>query len=194
MIAAATAYDWIVLKFGGTSVSRRHRWDTIGRLMRERADESRRACWWWSRRLSGVTNALQAIIDACRTRRAVAPPSRPWPSATASSASSCRWTRDAPRMNAWRSLRALGRRSASRQRRLDWQAEVLAQGELLSSTLGVAYLRSQGLAVEWLDARDWLHAQRACPTRTTGRTLVGVLRVTRAMPSCARALRATRRC
>ena len=36
---------------------------------------------------------------------------------------------------------------------------MLAQGELLSSTLGVAYLRSQGLPVEWLDARDWLHAQ-----------------------------------
>ena len=29
---------WIVLKFGGTSVSRRERWDTIGRLARERAD------------------------------------------------------------------------------------------------------------------------------------------------------------
>ena len=23
---------WIVLKFGGTSVSKRHRWDTIGRI------------------------------------------------------------------------------------------------------------------------------------------------------------------
>jgi diaminopimelate decarboxylase/aspartate kinase len=34
-----------------------------------------------------------------------------------------------------------------------------AHGELLSSTLGVAYLRSQGLPVDWLDARDWLHAQ-----------------------------------
>jgi len=28
---------WIVLKFGGTSVSRRERWDTIGRIARERA-------------------------------------------------------------------------------------------------------------------------------------------------------------
>src|SRR3546814_3108725 len=28
-----------------------------------------------------------------------------------------------------------------------------------SSTLGVAYLRAQGIAVHWLDARDWLHAR-----------------------------------
>jgi diaminopimelate decarboxylase/aspartate kinase len=35
---------------------------------------------------------------------------------------------------------------------------VFAQGELLSSTMGVAYLQSQGLGVEWLDARDWLQA------------------------------------
>src|SRR5690606_1837264 len=43
-------------------------------------------------------------------------------------------------------------------RPLDWQAEVLAQGELLSSTLGAAYLRSQGLDFGWCDARDWLDA------------------------------------
>ena len=37
--AGAVAPDWIVLKFGGTSVSRRHRWDTIGQLMKRRAGE-----------------------------------------------------------------------------------------------------------------------------------------------------------
>ena len=31
---------WIVLKFGGTSVSRRHRWDNIGRLARQRAERN----------------------------------------------------------------------------------------------------------------------------------------------------------
>jgi diaminopimelate decarboxylase/aspartate kinase len=40
----------------------------------------------------------------------------------------------------------------------DWQAEVLAQGELLSSTLGAAYLRAQDLDFGWCDARDWLDA------------------------------------
>ena len=37
--AGADAPDWIVLKFGGTSVSRRHRWNTIGKLAKQRADE-----------------------------------------------------------------------------------------------------------------------------------------------------------
>ena len=31
--------DWIVLKFGGTSVARRDGWETIGRLMRQRHDD-----------------------------------------------------------------------------------------------------------------------------------------------------------
>src|SRR5690606_13189602 len=33
-----------------------------------------------------------------------------------------------------------------------------AQGELLSSTLGAAYLREQGLDFGWFDAREWLDA------------------------------------
>jgi diaminopimelate decarboxylase/aspartate kinase len=39
---------------------------------------------------------------------------------------------------------------------LSWQAEVLALGELMSSTLGVAYLCSQDMAAHWLDAREHL--------------------------------------
>lgn len=57
-------------------------------------------------------------------------------------------------------LEALFADQRRQARVFDWQAEVLAQGELLSSTLGVAYLQSQGLPVEWLDARDWLDALR----------------------------------
>ena len=41
MPSSSNASDrWIVLKFGGTSVSRRHRWDTIGRLAKRRAEEN----------------------------------------------------------------------------------------------------------------------------------------------------------
>ncbi|HTM71462.1 MAG TPA: bifunctional aspartate kinase/diaminopimelate decarboxylase, partial [Luteimonas sp.] len=52
---------WIVLKFGGTSVSRRSRWDTIGRIASKRmADDDARVLVVVSA-LSGVTNELQAI-------------------------------------------------------------------------------------------------------------------------------------
>jgi diaminopimelate decarboxylase/aspartate kinase len=39
MSPADAGADWIVLKFGGTSVSRRERWDAIGALMQRRAAE-----------------------------------------------------------------------------------------------------------------------------------------------------------
>ena len=55
--------DWIVLKFGGTSVSRRERWDTIGALMRRRAAEEGANVLVVVSALAGVTNALQAICD-----------------------------------------------------------------------------------------------------------------------------------
>src|SRR5690606_21206823 len=51
-------------------------------------------------------------------------------------------------------------------RPLDWQAEVLAHGELLSSTLGAAYLRAQGLDFGWMDARQWLHALPPQPNQS----------------------------
>src|SRR4249919_1572101 len=64
MTPNAPASDWIVLKFGGTSVSARSRWDTIGRLMRERAEKEQARVLVVVSALSGVTNELQAIIEA----------------------------------------------------------------------------------------------------------------------------------
>ena len=37
----AQADAWIVLKFGGTSVSKRHRWDTVGKIAAQRAEHAR---------------------------------------------------------------------------------------------------------------------------------------------------------
>lgn len=55
-------------------------------------------------------------------------------------------------------LRALATDPRAVERTLPWQAEVLGQGELLSSTLGAAYLRASGLDFGWMDARNWLQA------------------------------------
>ena len=55
-------------------------------------------------------------------------------------------------------LRALATDPRAVERTLPWQAEVLGQGELLSSTLGAAYLRANGLDFGWMDARNWLQA------------------------------------
>lgn len=155
-MSSVTSSDrWIVLKFGGTSVSRRHRWDTIGRLAKRRADENAARVLVVVSALSGVTNELQAIADGA-------------------SDTSARVQALVERHQAFaRELEidpdeALGERLAGLQalvtdpraasRPLDWQAEILAQGELLSSRLGEAYLRTQGLDIRWTDARDWLQA------------------------------------
>ncbi len=149
---------WIVLKFGGTSVSRRERWDTIGALMRKRA-EGGAAVLVVVSALSGVTNALQALVDAhgdAAARHAQGEALLARHRAFARDdlgldPDAVLGARDA-------ALRALLDDPRADAGALDWQAEVLAQGELFSSTLGVAYLRSRGLDVAWTDARDWLRA------------------------------------
>jgi bifunctional diaminopimelate decarboxylase / aspartate kinase len=146
---------WIVLKFGGTSVSRRHRWDTIGRLAKRRAEENNARVLVVVSALSGVTNELTAIADGAtdsvervgkleqRHREFLA-----------------ELELDADEVLGERLsiLRALATDPRAVERTLPWQAEVLGQGELLSSTLGAAYLRANGLDFGWMDARNWLQA------------------------------------
>ncbi len=156
--AGADAPDWIVLKFGGTSVSRRHRWDTIGRLMKRRADEEGARVLVVVSALSGVTNELQAICDghadvAGTHARIAALVHRHEDFAEELGVGSGVLTE---RLAA---LIALGDDERAAAGELSWQAEVLAQGELLSSTLGVAYLQTQGLDVGWTDSRDWIQAR-----------------------------------
>ncbi|HWS78222.1 MAG TPA: bifunctional aspartate kinase/diaminopimelate decarboxylase [Thermomonas sp.] len=149
------AGDWLVLKFGGTSVSKRERWDTIGQLAAERAATEGARVLVVVSALSGVTNELQAISNGddiggriaallerhrafCRDELGLDP--------------------DAAIGERLHALQALRDDPRAAGRPLDWQAEVLAQGELLSSSLGAAYLRAQGLDFGWCDARDWLAA------------------------------------
>lgn len=47
MSSSPNAVPWMVLKFGGTSVSSRLRWDNIGRMVRIAGVT--RGCWSWCR-------------------------------------------------------------------------------------------------------------------------------------------------
>ena len=150
----AEANRWVVLKFGGTSVSRRNRWDTIGRLAGKRmSDEGVRVLVVVSA-LSGVTNELQAIANGNDVHARIAT----LVERHRAFCSELDLDPDAVLGQRLAALQALGADVRAAQRPLEWQAEVLAQGELLSSTLGAAYLRSQGLDFGWCDARDWLDA------------------------------------
>jgi diaminopimelate decarboxylase/aspartate kinase len=148
---------YVVLKFGGTSVAAKPRWDNIVALVRARRREGLRVVVVVSA-LSGVTNALQALVDAA---------ARGEPVDAAAAALADRHLKfvgelglgQAPLLNEWlarlAALCADPRRSSAQ---LPWQAEVLALGELMSSSLGAHYFEACGLEAEWLDAREWLRA------------------------------------
>lgn len=159
----ALAGKWLVLKFGGTSVSKRERWDTIGRLAAERAGSEGARVLVVVSALSGVTNELQAIAngdDIAGRIAALAARHR------AFCADELGLDPDAALGERLRALDALRDDPRAAARALDWQAEVLAQGELLSSTLGAAYLRGKGLDFGWCDARDWLAAVPPQPNQS----------------------------
>ena len=165
----AEATRWVVLKFGGTSVSRRNRWDTIGRIACKRmADEGVRVLVVVSA-LSGVTNELQAISDGDDIAARIA-------ALVERHRAFCAeldLDPDAVLGERLAALQSLAEEARAGERTLDWQAEVLAQGELLSSTLGAAYLASQGHEFGWCDARGWLDAV-ALPNQSAWATRLSV--------------------
>ncbi len=153
-----TDAPWIVVKFGGTSVSTRPRWDNIATIVGAHRAKGKRVLIVVSA-LSGITDQLKAIgeahADASRCRelylgiverhhalyRDMQLPSR-------------------NALDGWlaRLDQLLGdaRRPAGE---LSWQAELLAHGELLSSTLGALYLNARGLTTHWLDSREFFLAR-----------------------------------
>jgi bifunctional diaminopimelate decarboxylase / aspartate kinase len=162
MSASPLVDRWIVLKFGGTSVSRRHRWDTIGKLAKKRAEETGSRVLVVVSALSGVTNELTAIADG-------APDSRDRVAALVERHEGFLVELGLGREVLAERLAALqglldDARAATRP--LDWQADVLGQGELLSSTLGAAYLHASGLDMGWMDARQWLDAMPPQPNQS----------------------------
>ena len=136
-------------------MSRRHRWDTIGRLAKRRADENDARVLVVVSALSGVTNELTAIADGASDalQRVATLEQRHRKFVT-----ELELDPDVVLGERLAALRALVSDPRAATRALDWQAEVLAQGELLSSTLGAAYLRASGLDFGWMDARQWLQA------------------------------------
>ena len=153
MSSSPNAVPWMVLKFGGTSVSSRLRWDNIGRISADRARNARVLVVVSA--LSGVTNELQVIAqgadDAAARVAALDQRHRVF-------ARELDLDDEAVLGKRLAALQALLVDSRAAEQSFDWQAEVLAQGELLSSTIGAAYLASQGHDFGWCDARDWLSA------------------------------------
>ena len=163
MSSSSSVDRWIVLKFGGTSVSRRHRWDNIGRIAKKRMEDNDARVLVVVSALSGVTNELTAIADAAAdsAQRVEALVQR-----HRDFVAELELDADAVLGERLAALQSLLTDPRAKERTLDWQAEVLGQGELLSSTLGAAYLHKQGLDFGWCDARNWLAALPPQPNQS----------------------------
>ena len=146
---------WVVLKFGGTSVSSRERWQTIAQVVGERIAEGLRPLVVCSA-VSGVSDALErgvaesvagdapSTLDTLTSRheQLAQELGLPFPGPIE--------TELAELARLFQGAALLGEMSP----RL--QARVLAHGELMSTRLGAAFLNAEGVDTAWIDARECL--------------------------------------
>lgn len=150
---------WVVLKFGGTSVSSRERWETIAAIVRERQTEGLRPVVVCSA-VSQVSNTLEdlirkavvgghdAVLDKLETRHR-------------EHCEALGVSYDETCAELLGRLRQLAQGASLVQEvspRL--HARIMAMGELLSTRIGAAFLEQCGLRTTWVDARECLEA---CP-------------------------------
>jgi bifunctional diaminopimelate decarboxylase / aspartate kinase len=169
----APTAPWVVIKFGGTSVSTRPRWENIRRIAAAHHARGRRVLIVVSA-LSGITDQLKAIAEARAddARRAEAC-ANILARHEAMLLELEGTSRDA--LESW--LAQLGRLIADPRRTqaaVAWQADVFALGELMSSALGAGFLTHGGadaLPTCWLDAREYLRAESLPNQNAWGRYL-----------------------
>jgi len=142
--------QWIVMKFGGTSVAGRPQWETIASLARQRQAEGWRVLLVCSA-VAGVTNRLTVLADD--------------PSADAGLQELIEIHRSLGRELGVDERRWLARSTTLLRECLDAlldepgppaKAALLAAGEWLSTQIGSLFLREQGLDAAWVDAREAL--------------------------------------
>ncbi len=146
---------WVVMKFGGSSVSTAENWRTIARLVRQRLDQGLKPVIVHSA-LKGVSNALEEVLlaavagdpsDHLESIRA-----RHYELATALEL-------DGPALLD-EALHQLDQLVAGvrlvKEVSVRVRVRIMALGELMSTRLGAEFLTQVGLPVQWVDARDLL--------------------------------------
>jgi diaminopimelate decarboxylase/aspartate kinase len=149
---------WVVLKFGGTSVSTPERWATIAGLVERRIEEGLRPLVVCSA-LAGISNRLEALLGLAVQER--------HEEALAAIRERHLELGTGLGLDAGELLEAdfeeLSRlalaASLLREAPPSLKARVMAFGELMSTRLGAAFLASRGIATAWHDARASLVAR-----------------------------------
>jgi bifunctional diaminopimelate decarboxylase / aspartate kinase len=149
--------QWVVLKFGGTSVSSLANWRNIAQITRSRLDTGARVLIVHSA-VTGTTDKLEKLIESAlhgsheevlsaiqeRHRRLAAELQVPV---------SAQLERQFQELGQISAEVALVGELSDKTR-----ARVMAAGELMSTELGAHFLKAQGLDAHWLDARTVLKA------------------------------------
>ena len=146
---------WVVLKFGGTSVSTAENWAIIANLIRNRLAEGLQPVVVHSA-LKGVSNrlddVLQKAIDGDPTEQLAAIRQQHYDLAEALNIDGNALLDE--------TLQELEQLVAGvrliREVSVRVRVRTMALGELMATRLSAAYLQSEGLAVQWADARELL--------------------------------------
>lgn len=147
--------QWVVMKFGGTSVAAAENWPTIERLLRERLDDGERPLLCLSA-LAGVSNALLELIDAATSGADVE-----------SKLANIEQTHAALADELSISVAVLDEFFATLRQLVNGvrlvgeaglrvHARIMSIGELAATALAAEFLRSRGLDVEWRNATELL--------------------------------------
>jgi len=157
-MSARSASRWVVVKFGGTSVSTLVNWQNIALIVKRRLDSGARVLV--------VHSAITKITDMLEKLLAAAIAGNP---DEALRAIEDRHKTLATELGVGVSVQLLGYFDELRQmangialvRELSdrTRARVMANGELMATEIGARYLKSQGIDVTWMDARDMLSAE-----------------------------------
>ncbi len=155
--AGAADAPWLVLKFGGTSVSGVRQWGFIHDLLAERLAAGYRPFVVHSA-VAGISNRIQAMLQ-----KAIAGDVRD--DLAAIEAVHAKLAMDlgldgqallgaylAELGQLFAGIHLIGEVSPR------VHARAMAMGELMATTLGAAYLQKRGLAAQWLDARELMHS------------------------------------
>jgi diaminopimelate decarboxylase/aspartate kinase len=153
----ASTPAWVVLKFGGTSVSSVERWETIAGLVRQRQAEGLRPVIVHSA-LATVSNRLDELLHRALEVDVTAQVAG-IRELHLRLAASLQVDGDKELGTYFCELeQLLAGIHLIREVSPRIQARVMGLGELMATRLGAAYLARQGLAVTWLDARELLRS------------------------------------
>ena len=157
-LTASQRSSWVVLKFGGTSVATRNNWNHIASIARQRLATGARVLIVHSA-VSGITDRLEKLLDAAvqsdfeAALTAIELRHRELAASLGIAVSAALEKHFVDLRQIATGIAAVGEVSDR------IRARVMASGELMASELGTPYLRSQGLDVSAVDARDMLRAE-----------------------------------